>query len=152
MLISACATTQNQEQICAAPSLEQASEKAVKRMAKDARKPLRALEKLSGAWETDEGPSRRDIVKLDATMEDLRVKLKEGRGMYRLKNLVQKCDAPTVMSNSLSHLFENQNLQGQLTQTVKALPIYTYMLDSPQEHWRPTEVQLDIPLPRMEDF
>ncbi len=152
LLLSACASTQSLEQVCAAPNLQQASEKAIKRMNKDARLPLRALEISSKSWGASVAPSKRDIVKLSETMEDLRVRLKQGRGMYTLKSLSNKCETPKLMTDSLSRFFASHDLSENLMQTVKALPVYTYMLNSPLEHWRSTPVQVEVPLPRMEDF
>jgi len=89
---------------------------------------------------------------LNQTIEDFKVQLAGGRGLYNLKKLSSKCQNSNIVIDELSKLFSRQNLPIEQIKAIKSLPVYNFIKTSSPEHWRTIQIQIDVPLPRMENF
>jgi len=152
LTLGGCASTKDLATLCSVSNLQLSADKETSRMEREARKALKNLKKSAETWDGSTTPTRRDVVMLNQTIEDFKVQLAGGRGLYNLKKLSSKCQNSNIVIDELSKLFSRQNLPIEQIKAIKSLPVYNFIKTSSPEHWRTIQIQIDVPLPRMENF
>jgi len=150
--LASCATSQSAEQSCAAETKAKLAQTYTKTMERDARNNIRKLSILGKSPAMTTGISPKLQSRAVFILRNIDQDLKIGRGFMRLKQLSETCQDPQLVETSLSTLLQSESSSPNLDAFVKATDIYRYWLESSSEELKQGAVELDVPLPRMEDF